>query len=206
MEECIKGEFVTFKRMVSNVQVDCWHNCAPREELHVEDIVREVVGSVGCSSVFANVSRVVADLNREVSEQNKEAILEYREVLKGNLCLNGYLKRPYLLIVLHGMKNREGKDVEIGTREGELARPEVVEWFVGRMKEKFSESKVVVDDEFKGPSILKHYRHGNDFFEGFGENLNIFQVELSRDLRENSREEVVEKIVEVVGEFERKFV
>jgi len=209
MDDYIEKKFIKFKRARSNVQIDCYHNCSPGQEFHVEEIVREVSKSVKCSSVLAMVSRFVADLNSEVDDKNRAAISEYREILKNNFERRN-VSKPYLLIVIHGMKNREGarnsvpskmgtsvpslsgKDIEIGTRGGKLAGSKITEWFIGKMREKFSDMKIVVDEEFSGSETLENHR------KLFGENLNIFQVELSLDVREKFRERLIEEFSEIL--------
>jgi len=200
MSRYIKKKFVKFERTQSNVQIDCYHNCPPGQEFYVEEIVRGVCESVGCSSVLAMVSRFTADLNCEMNDKNIEAISEYREVLQGNFKLNGNLEKPYLLIILHGMKNREGKDIEIGTRSGKLASVEITKWFVGRMRDKFSNMKVVDDEEFGGPDVLENHR------KLFGKNLNIFQIELSLNIREKFRRDVVSGISEILEDFKEEII
>lgn len=196
MGDYIEKKFVKFKRAKSNVQVDCYHNVSPGKEFFVEEIVREISDEVNCSSVVARFSRFDVDLNREIGEDNREAVLEYREVLEGNL--GG--KKSYLLVVFHGMKNQKGKDIEIGTREGRLASPKICEWFVSSVKSKFSKFIIVVDEEFKGNRVLEEHR------QKLGETLNIFQVELSRDIREENRREIVDGFAQILREFERDFV
>jgi hypothetical protein len=199
-------KFVKFVSKKSNVQFDCFHNVAPKQEFYIELITKEVALRSNASSVVSNVSRVVADLNRKVCKDNFEAVFEYRKVLEENLIRNGYLERPYLLVIFHGMRNRGYKDIEIGTRGGTLATPEITKWFVEKVKEKFALQKVAVDDEFCGSPILKHYRYGNEYFDGFGENLNIFQVELSGDLRWSSQDLIVKNFSEIAAEFEKEIV
>ena len=199
-------KFVKFLQKKSNVQFDCFHNLAPKQEFYIELITSDVAKESGASSVISRVSRVVADLNRKVCKDNFEAIFEYRKILKSNFERNGFLEKPYLLVIFHGMRNRGYKDIEIGTRNGKLACPEISDWFISKVKQKFAEHEVAVDDEFIGSPILKHYRYGNEYFDGFGENLNIFQVELSGDLRWNERELVVKNFSEIAKEFEEEIV
>jgi len=180
------------KQKNSNVQIDCYHNVGPKIEFYIEDIVKGVSDKLKCSSVLAKVSREVADLNRKIDDKNREIILGYRDTLKKNLDKT---QGSYLLIIIHGMKNRERKDIEIGTSGGKLCSAEIGKWFISKMKKEFSEFKIVVDDEFCGNEILEEHR------KILGKRLNIFQIELSYDLRKSFRQEVVLGLSNILKEF-----
>lgn len=194
-------KFVRYKAIASNCQVDCFHNVSPGKELYVREIVERISDKLGCSCVVSLVSRDVADLNREISLRNRGAVVEYHEILKKNFLNRKNPKKPYLLIVVHGMKDRNHKDIEIGTGNGVLADARILDWFVSEMKTEFSEFRVVVDEEFSGEKSLRQHRIGNEEFNGLGNGLNIFQVELSYSVRENFRDRIVEGIVRVLSGF-----
>lgn len=196
MSGFIEGEFVSYREGNCRAQVDCFHNCHPRGEFFVREIVEGIAVNTGCSCVVANFSREEIDLNREICAENEGGILEYREVLRENFERFG---GPYLVIVIHGMRNREGKDIEIGTRGGKLGSSDVLEWFVERVCDKFSDFRVKVDEEFCGNKILEDHR------EALGEEVNIFQVELSRDLREEFLSEIIDGFGEIVLDFSDRF-
>ena len=103
------------------------------------------------------------------------------------------------------MKDRTNKDIEVGTRNSTLATPEITTWFINQIKQSFKDFKIAIDEEFKGSLILEHHKHGDEFHEGFGNSINIFQIELSRTLRENHSQLIIDSFVKTAKEFEEKF-
>lgn len=162
------------------VQVDCFH---PRDEFFVREITEKVAENLGCSSVVADVYRSKFDLNAETCE-------EYLEILRRNVSIRG---SPYLVVIIHGMRDRAGRDIEIGTGRGKNCDEEVCAWFVASMKKEFRGFRIVVDEEFAGEKSLGRYK-----FEG----VNLIQLEFSRKMREENREKIVDGLTRVLSGFD----
>lgn len=198
-------EYIRYKQAKSNISFDAYHGTPPKGEYKINEITEKIAKQAKTSSIISTISRTKADLNREITEESKDAIIEYQQTLKKITIKNNIQKYPYLLIILHGMKNRENKDIEIGTRNGELTNPKLKQWFIKQMQTLFSDFKIAIDEEFKGTTILEEYKNGNNYFEGLGNNLNIFQIELSIELREKHTKLIIDNFSQIALNFSKEF-
>jgi hypothetical protein len=205
MQQYEELQYIKYLNNNSNVQFDCYHNIPPKSELFIENITKQISILSNSSSIISNVSRTDADLNRIINENNKQAIFQYREILTKIILEKPNQTTPHLHIIIHGMKNRENKDIEIGTRNNTLASPQITTWFINQIKQNFKEFKIATDEEFIGSQILQHHKDGDEYHKGFGNNLNIFQIELSRTLREEHSQLIINTFVKIAKEFEEKF-
>lgn len=124
MIDFIKKKYIKFylgnKYIYSHV--DAVHACPPLSDKFTGEIVEGIVNRINCSSIIATVSRRNANLNRPRNNESREAIdecrLTIRQILKHLDILekDGNLKRPYLHLAIHGMKNDWNKEIEVGTR------------------------------------------------------------------------------------------
>jgi hypothetical protein len=156
-------------------------------------------------------------LNRPPTGKNAVAIKEYRatirEMLQSTKVLNldGSLKRPFLHLAIHGMKNYNTKDIEIGTRHGATCSDSIKEWIIKRFRswsKEFQGGKriplVVVDKVFVGNKSKEFHRRGDviSSYPGYGHNFNTVQVELSRWLRKGYRPILIDFLSHLVFSFE----
>jgi hypothetical protein len=193
--------------------IDALHACPPKPDKFTGDIVEGVSYKINCSGIIAIVSRTVADLNRPPNNKNKEAINEYRQTIKeilvhtGNLEKDGKLTRPYLHLAIHGMKDKWGSDIEIGTLNNKTCSPEVKKWFVSEIKKRIKKSQI--DKNFPGDISKSFHRHGDQTgvlsYIGYGTNFNTFQIEISRTLRENYRKGLIGIFSDIILRFNEQF-
>lgn len=191
--------------------IDAVHAVSPGADELTDEIVEGVVEKINCSGIISTVSRKKADLNRPRCEKNKDAVDEYRQTIReildhlGIVNEKGKLIKPYLHLAIHGMANREEKDIEIGTRFGRTCDPLVRDWFEEALSKKI-DCKIVVDKEFIGDISLTAHRIGDSSgYSGYGNLYNAIQVEISRTLREKSRQELIKAFSDIILEFNSKF-
>lgn len=196
-----------------NAYIDAVHAFPPTSDDYTNFIVEGVIRNTNCSGLVAITSRTIADLNRPINPQNQEAVLEYRAAITEIVTRlellddNNEIQRPYLHIAVHGMKDRPNKDIEIGTRNGELCNSKVKSWFIDKMREKM-DYRIVVDDVFVGDKSLSFHRYGDPSsinYKGFGENYNIFQVEISKQLRDNHLGKLIDMFSSIIEDFKQEF-
>jgi len=199
--------------------IDAVHACPPNADVFTGDIVEGVVNKIKCSGIIAIIYRKKADLNRPRNINNKEAIDEYRQTIRKNLKHieildeNGKLLKPYLHLAIHGMKNRQNVDIEIGTRYGKTCSPEVRKWFVNEIVNKIEKyiekKKVQVDGRFPGDPSKSVHRCGDQTSDlnylGYGTNFNTFQIEISRTLREKHQTELIKIFSDIIMKFNEEF-
>ncbi len=193
--------------------LDAVHAKPPQSDLYTEEIVKKTIQKIGCSGIIALISRVEADLNRTPNSKNRKAVEEYRLVLnkflknQEILDKNGRIVSPYLHLSIHGMADRPGFDVEIGTYKGASCSEMLRKWFVPRfthyLKEKIPGVRIKEDFYFYGYPSLVHHRLGDPSsrYPGYGELFNTIQLEFSKSLREKKRDEIIKTISDIILEF-----
>lgn len=206
-----EGNYVKYHIGSSDIYVyiDAVHTQPPKSDLYTDKIVYGVIKKTNCSGLVSKISRETADLNRPICKNNKKAILEYREAIYNilnNLNIldkNNNLITPFLHIAIHGMKNYENKDIEIGTLNNTLCNYEISKWFINQIENNFR-CKIALDDVFSGdPSLLYHINGDPNYkkYKGYNNNYNVLQVELSRNLREKYIEELIILFSNIVLDF-----
>jgi hypothetical protein len=195
------------------VHVDALHAQAPKEEIFTAQLVEGIVEKTGCSGIIATVSRTLVDLNRPRNASNSKAIDEYRQTIKMILthihALNekNQLTAPYLHLSFHGMKDDWNQDVEIGTRYGTSCSKEIKDWFVAEVDKHID--RYQVDGKFSGDPSKPVHRYGDTnsdlSYIGFGDYFNTFQIEISRDLRENHLDLLINLFSGTILRFSEEF-
>jgi len=171
--------------------------------------------------------------NREISK--KQSALEYglgaKEVywevlrkLTGNACevdQKDEITNPYLVLSIHGKVSKKTTDFVIanGLKNGEMAcDPQIARWLEEKLKQKIREKNIVADgaelatvhiaeegEKFSGDSHLIDYRYGDKKHHGFGQLLQIAQLEIDRRVRKASSEKISETLAEILQEFSSEF-
>lgn len=207
MEENInRGNYVEYSIAKSSVLIEALHNKRLKGEFFVEELVKEVASEASCSYILSRVSRLEADLNRAPNGSNNKALKEHREVIGKILSENSFssgaeLSNNFLHLSIHGMKDRNDKDIEIGTRNGRLASSETTKWFAQALEKQFPSLNITWDKEFLGGDSLEIYRYGDQDFTALGDKYNVFQIEISYTLRKFYFEELVKGLTEIILEF-----
>lgn len=215
MADFVKQKYVKYHLGDRKIRahIDALHAQPPKSDRHTGQIVEGVVDRINCSGIIAIVSRTIADLNRQRDTRNAEAIDEYRQTIHkilthiGNFEEDGRLLSPYLHLSIHGMKNKWGEDIDIGTRHGATCSADVKQWFIDQINLQIE--RVQVDGIFPGNDSKSVHRLGdqssNDAYRGHGLDFNTFQVEISANLRENNRAELVEILSNTIILFQKEF-
>jgi hypothetical protein len=194
-----------------NVLVDAQHAVAPRADKYTEEIVTKIVTKIQCNSIIATVSREHADLNRPPNIQNREAIQEFREtinaILKDHNLLDDsdYLLCPFLHVSVHGMLNREKRDMEIGTVLGRSCDAAIEKIFTDKLLLEANQKigkKVRIENnvELWGDNGKAFHRHGDrrNAYLGYGKNFNTIQLEIAAWIRESYQDEIADAIASTI--------
>ncbi|GAB4293602.1 MAG: hypothetical protein Kow0090_08010 [Myxococcota bacterium] len=219
-------EFVRYYKGDRRIRahIEALHAAEPRADKFTGEIATAVAKITDCHCIIAKLSREIADLNRPPSPLNKDslrAVREYREAIReilehiGNIGADGKVSRPYLRLSLHGLSRRRSADVIIGTLKGKSCSPDVKERLLNMLSEGLKEIKgedVKIESEgaFAGNVSLGYLRDGDGVigYVGFGEGFNSIQLEISRELREFHRLELIfllcRVIVEMSASLERR--
>ena len=189
-----------------NCHIDAVHSKKPNGEINTKKLVVEVVKNTGCSGIYALVSRREMDLNRPLNETNEPAILEFRRAIffilnhLKILDSNNTLKRPYLHLALHGMKDYAHKEINIGTRYNQTCSNNIFAWFRNKLdkycKEIFDRDlKILYNKEFIGNSSKGVHR------KKYGNLFNTIQIEINITLRTKYFSKILEVLTNIVKNF-----
>ena len=198
----VEKRFVRYLNNNSNILLDAPHSTPPGREWFTDEIARKIALELKFNCIISKVSRrTEADLNRDFEfplPLQREARGEYISVIK-ELYSSLNRSAPYLHIAIHGMRNRDYKDIEIGTLFGEICSDEIENWFYKKLNEAFInrgfDLKIVRNQQFYGDISLKELK--------LDANYNIIQMELSKTLRTNYKDLVIDVFKEVLEEFNK---
>ena len=105
------------------------------------------------------------------------------------------------------MKDDYNKDIEIGTRYGTTCSEKVKDWVFSELKK--SVVSIGIDKIFPGDISKSVHRIGDlssdRNYSGYGENFNTIQLELSLNLRQNHRRDVIKVLSDLILKFSDKF-
>ncbi|MEO2068956.1 MAG: hypothetical protein ABGX27_05535 [Desulfurobacteriaceae bacterium] len=203
------------------VILDAPHAASPKREYYTGAIVSGVALRCGVGGVISRVSRMIADLNRGIDyspelgtqDLQRKAIKEHfksmEDILRHISCIDGgRVTQPVLLVAVHGVKDenaeRHSCDVIVGTCHLGVCSEEVRDWLVDMFSSLLEKQKVPSRvkcevPEYSGhPSLI-------EFRNIFGEKFNVIQLELSKKLRTEFREEVIESLLIICKSFGKYF-
>ena len=199
------------KKLISHI--DAVHAQKPNSDKYTGKIVLGVVRQIDCSGIIAKISRDDMDINRPRNiEKNAHAVDEYRETIreiinsKEILDENGKLRRNYLHLAVHGMKDEWGTVFEIGTSKGNSCSLEVSEWFITKLK--VLSKNFGVNDKFPGVEAkIECHRKGDSTcnYSGYGDFFNTIQIEINLDWRKNRQPELINFFSDLMLDFEKAF-
>jgi len=148
-----------------------------------------------------------------------------RRMLKkaGSLDEDGKAKNPYLAIYLHGKADTRGNDFEIAAKQtngkGPI-HPLLAFWIQEKLSAKVKEkgikngknedatvNVVTSPGAYSGSPALTKMRYGDGLFDfkGFGENFQALQLEVSRHIRDNYKDQMGAILNELLAEFSQTF-
>ena len=213
-------EFVYFSAGDSTpVIIDAPHASGP--PAYADEFTGNIADYVSCKTgagqIVSLIPRNLADLNRKIDYRNGISVSAHRQhrdalynilFRKDLLDSSSDVRKPLLYISLHGMTGyslpRLGKvDIEIGTRHGMLCNYDTASWVKHNLQYKLKRH-VVIDKKFVGDPCLCAHIHGegpHKQYRGYGLNIHLIQLEISRDLRFNKLKEVCSALIDIVRLF-----
>lgn len=191
--------------------LDAVHAQKPKSDQYTGEIVKSVIETINASGIIATISRSKMDLNRPRSPINAPAIDEYRETIKEIIESKGILDgrekltKNYLHLAIHGMKNRKSAEFEIGTLNGASCSPQIIDWFMKRLKS--ISSKYALNRHYPGNKSKSYHRNGDPSsgYHGYGDKFHTIQIEINRTWRKTKQNELVKFLSEVITEFDREY-
>jgi hypothetical protein len=189
--------------------IDAVHAASPDADLYTGKIAQSVINSIDASGIIGIISRREMDINRPRSKENAPAIDEFRGVVrlildsKKIIGENGLLLRNYLHLAIHGMNDDRKIDFAVGTRRGDSCSPEILNWFVGALKQ--LSNNVTVNTILQGDQSKSFHRHGDPDtgYTGYGEKFNTIQLEISREWRKNGQKQLVLFFADIISQFDK---
>jgi len=163
------------------------------------ELSHDLAEVTGAGVIQCLIPRNLADLNRDIDFCNAVSVQAHAQqrkalyhILRHKNAINGAkeVNSCFLYISLHGMQYRLSADmvpidIELGTRWGALCDKDTAQY----LKVLLSNSgayNVLLDNHFVGTKCLYWHINGDPrvpSYKGYGRNLKVVQIELSRDLR-----------------------
>ena len=163
------------------------------------ELSHDLAEVTGAGVIQSLIPRTLADLNRDIDFDNAvsvEAHVQQRKALhrilrhKNAINCKKEIDNCFFYISLHGMKNYYSADlkpidIEIGTRWGALCDDDMAS-YVKLLLSETGSYNVLLNNKFVGTRSLYWHINGDPrvpSHKGYGRNLKMIQIELSRDLR-----------------------
>lgn len=163
------------------------------------ELSHDLAEVTGAGVIQSLIPRSLADLNRDIDFNNAASVQAHTQqrkafhhILRHKNSINsrGEIDSCFLYISLHGMKNYFSADlvpidIELGTRWGALCDDDMALYFKLLVSEAGSYN-ALLNYKFVGTRSLYWHINGDPrvpTYKGYGRNLKMIQVELSRDLR-----------------------
>ncbi len=106
-------------------------------------------------------------------------------------------------LAIHGMKDKHGWDIVIGTLHNQTCSAIVKEWFMQRIQTLYD--RITIDTMLPGNSSKIRHREGNhspsSIYPGFGLKFSTFQIEISRTIREFQRDNLISNLSNIIKDF-----
>lgn len=169
----------------------------------------------GADCVLALKSRAICDLNRG-SKARKSIHFSLKRKLqkRGALVYADFMndlmlrkvesnkkKSVFLVLSIHGMRNRKMREIDLGSGRGKLCRKSIALWFGKEIRRRFKESglyfRVNVDKGFTGgahPKVLREKKY-------LGKRVQYLQVELNKRIRKKFTPEISAILAGIIRDF-----
>jgi len=206
------------------VIIDAPHCAGEPEEAdeRTMELSHDLAEVTGAGVIQSLVPRTLADLNRDIDFSNVASVqahAQQRKALhhilrhKKALSRNGEVDDCFFYISIHGMRDRLSMDlvpidIELGTRWGALCDGDMAKY----LKVILSNSgayNVLLDNHFVGTKCLCWHINGDPrvpSYKGYGRNLKVVQIELSRDLRFENYETTFKVLSLVIASIQQEII
>jgi hypothetical protein len=183
----------------------------PKEEKATDIVANEVAKRTGAACILERQSRQYACYTTLRSESDRYLLIQCHEILKEIftsakiLDENGEVNRPVLHLIIRGIEDSHGVDVEISTRNGQscsenlLKRAEnILKAAVERNRRQWKTCIIGINSLFHGGSkYLELKRNGDERLSGFGQNYQALEIRISRGTRKTYLDEIIDGLCEL---------
>jgi len=183
----------------------------PKQEKKTDIVANEVAKRVGAACILGRQSRQFACYTTLHSESDKYLLIQYQEILKeiftaaNILDEKGEVNRPVLHIIIRGIKDSHGVDVEISTRNGrscsgKLAHMagEILKTAIEGNRSQWKTCVIGINSMFHGGSkCMEMNRNGGERFCGFGQNYQALEIRISMGTRKTYLDEIIDGLCEL---------
>lgn len=192
------------------------YTVSPDSEIMTKEIVMDVAAKTGCAAIVGNVSKRDKRYTGSFDQDNEDIIIAYKEIITKIVDTKEYAgdqkgkEKQVLHLIIRGMADRHGLDVEISNRNGRSCDTAILKGITDRLPwnlERYSKRaySVSVDSLFGGGSryldyIKEGYPNRQDL-PGFGQNYNVLEVRLSQTIRTLSLGRIKDSLVQAVESF-----
>ena len=208
-------------RFRSNSNTDCLviveapYATLPKAEVHTDTIANGIAVSGGTACIIGRYSRKYYRHTTATNNENGFIVSEYRGALReilddaGALDASGKASLKVLHLIIRGLGDKHGVDVEISTRNSRSCAESIADWVLNSMKAGLERDlrplkRFIVQKNqlFSGGSryleLNRNGEVGNEPFAGFGENYNAMEIRISRGTRKSYLDRVIDCIGELV--------
>jgi len=169
--------------------------------------------------VLGHILPANGNIELDQSQERKEVIFRngilqnasYQEILKeiftaaNILDEKGEVNRPVLHIIIRGIKDSHGVDVEISTRNGrscsgKLAHMagEILKTAIEGNRSQWKTCVIGINSMFHGGSkCMEMNRNGGERFCGFGQNYQALEIRISMGTRKTYLDEIIDGLCEL---------
>ena len=197
------GEFIWKMQEVEGpdciVVLEAPYSNPPKEEKDTDVVANEVAKRVGAACILGRQSRQFGSYTTLHNASDRYLLTQYQETLKeiftsaNILNENGEAERPVLHIIIRGIKDSHGVDVDISTRNGascseklaHVAR-DILKTAVEGNRSQWKTCAIGTNSLFHGGSnCMELNRNGDERFRGFGQNYQALEIRISMGTRKN---------------------
>ncbi len=190
-----------FANRCQGVILEAPYTVAPGHEVATGEIVKDVAAKAGCAAIIGNIPKEEIRYTGTLNQHIEETFLDYHNLLgkivaqDENPERDRYENLQVLHIVLRGMDDSHGIDVELSNRNGLSCENTILESLVDHLSwglEGYSRRSyaVTANNLFGGGSkYLDFFCNGypqRPEINGFGQGYNILEVRLSRTVRDTA--------------------
>lgn len=198
----------------SEIILEAPYTVSPDSEVFTKDIVMDVAARTGCTAVIGKVSPQDKRYTGKLDAANEDTVFDYNQLIKeivehkNNAGGQERNNKSILHLIIRGMADRDGIDVEISTRNGQSCNDTILTDITDRLRwnlEGYSHRAyaISVNNMFGGGSkYLDYFKDGHPGrpdLPGFGLNHNVLEIRLSRSVRNLIPAKVKDALVKIIN-------